>query len=186
VIELIAKHVIRLSLGLLLVLAASSCIGESPEVAGAKAHYINARAELVEAQVAQTEAQTRQVEKETESTQQIQEANMALRREQTGKLVQLACALLPWMLGFSGVGLCVAVSGIVGRQLIEADRQRQEARAEALNEERRLLQVWVTAARHPVASPDSGGDGHKPAAIVDMSRVDTLQLLHQLREQYPV
>jgi hypothetical protein len=186
VIELIAKHVIRLGLGLLLVLAASSCIGESPEVAVAKAHYVDARAELVEAQVEQTKAQTRQIEEDRESAQQIQEANMALRREQTQELVQLACTLLPWVLGFSGVALCAAVSGIVGRHLIEADRQRQEARAEALGEERRLLQVWVTAARHPVASPDSGGDGHKPAAIVDMSRVDMLQLLQRLREQYPV
>ncbi|HUX75586.1 MAG TPA: hypothetical protein VMY40_02955 [Anaerolineae bacterium] len=181
-----SKLVIRLGFCLLLVLAASSCVGESSEVAAAKAHYINARAELVEAQVAQTEAQTRQVEEEIESTQQIQEANMALRREQTQKLVQLACTLLPWMLGFSGVALCVAVSGIVGRHLIEADRQRQEDRARALSEERRLLQVWVTAARHPVTSPGSGGDGHKPAAIVDMSRVDILQLLQRLREQYPV
>jgi hypothetical protein len=183
---LYAKLVIRLGFCLLLVLAASSCVGESSEVAAAKAHYINAKAGLVEAQVAQTEAQTRQVEKEIESTQQIQEANMALRREQTEKLVQLACTLLPWALGFGGIAMLVAVSGIVSRQLIEADRQRREARAETLNEERRLLQVWVTAARHPVASPDSGGDGHKPAAIVDMSRVDILQLLHQLRERYPV
>jgi hypothetical protein len=186
VIELIAKHVIRLGLGLLLILAASSCVGESSEVAAAKAHYINAKAELVEAQAEEIKVETRRTVDETQLAQQSRKAELALRREQTQKLVQLACTLLPWMLGFSGVGLCVAVSGIVGRQLIEADRQRQEARAEALNEERRLLQVWVTAARHPVASPDLGGDGHKPAAIVDMSRVDTLQLLHQLREQYPV
>jgi hypothetical protein len=186
VIELIAKHAIRLGLCLVLVLVASSCIGERPEVAVAKAHYVDAKAELVEAQVEQTKVQTRQIEEDRESAQRIQEANMALRREQTQKLVQLACTLLPWMLGVSGVALCMAVSGIVGRQLIEADRQRQEARAETLNEERRLLQVWVTAARHPVALPGSGGDGHKPAAIVDMSRVDTLQLLQRLREQYPV
>jgi hypothetical protein len=183
---LLAKHVIRLGLGLVLVLAASSCIGESPEVAAAKARYIDAKAELVEAQAEEIKMQTRRTVDETQLAQQSRKAELALRREHTQELVQLACTLLPWMLGFSGVALCAAVSGIVGRQLIEAERQRQEARAETLNEERRLLQVWVTAARHPVASPDSGGDGHKPAAIVDMSRVDMLQLLQRLREQYPV
>jgi hypothetical protein len=186
VIQLTAKHVIRLGLCLVLLLAASSCIGESPEVAAAKARYIDAKAELVEAQAEQIKVQIRRTVEEAELVKQSREAELALRREQTEKLVQLACALLPWMLGVSGVALCLAVSGIVGRHLIEADRQRQEARAEALGEERRLLQVWVTAARHPVASPDSGGDGHKPAAIVDMSRVDMLQLLQRLREQYPV
>jgi hypothetical protein len=183
---LLAKHVIRLGLGLVLVLAASSCIGESPEVAAAKARYIDAKAELVEAQAEEIKMQTRRTVDETQLAQQSRKAELALRREHTQELVQLACTLLPWILGFSGVALCAAVSGIVGWQLIEAERQRQEARAETLNEERRLLQVWVTAARHPVASPDSGGDGHKPAAIVDMSRVDMLQLLQRLREQYPV
>lgn len=185
-IELFAKHVIRLGLCLVLVLAVSSCVGESPEVAEARAHYIDAKAELVEAQAEEIKVQTRRTVEETELANESRKAELALRREQTQKLVQLACTLLPWMLGFSGVALCVAVSGIVGRQLIEADRQRQAARAEALGAERRLLQVWVTAARHPVASPDLGGDGHKPAAIVDMRRVDTLQLLQRLREQYPV
>jgi hypothetical protein len=183
---LYAKLVIRLGFCLLLVLAASSCVGESSEVAAAKAHYINAKAGLVEAQAEQIKVQTRHIEAEAELVKQSQEAKLALRREQTQKLVQLARILLPWALGFSGIAMLVAVSGIVSRQLIEADRQRQEDRARALSEERRLLQVWVAAARHPVASPDSGGDGHKPAAIVDMSRVDILQLLQRLREQYPV
>lgn len=181
-----AKLVIKLGLCLLLTLAATSCIGGSPEVASARAHYIDAKARLIEAQVAQTKAQTSQIEQQTQLAQQTQEENMALRREQSRKLVELAQTLLPWALGFSGAALCVAVAGIIGRRLIEADRQRQEARARALKEERRLVQVWIAATRRPVTAPDSGGDGRKPAVLVDTSKVDILQLLHQLREQYPV
>ena len=69
-IELIAKHVIRLGLCLVLVLAATSCIGESPEVAAAKARYIDAKAELVEAQAEQIKMQTRHTDEETELANQ--------------------------------------------------------------------------------------------------------------------
>jgi hypothetical protein len=181
-----AKRMIKLGLCLLLALAASACIGESPEVAEAKADYIEAKAELVGAEAAQTEAKTRQIEEQTESAKQYQEGKMALLRECSQALVQLAQILLPWALGFVGAALVVALSGLIGRHVIEAERQRQQARAQALREERRLMEVWAAAVRHPVPLADSGGDGHKPATIAGKDKVDILQLLQRLREQYPV
>jgi hypothetical protein len=169
-----ARHMVRLGLCLLLAMAASACIGESPELARAKADYVGARAGLVEAEAAQIENQTA-LDKES------REAEMALRRERSQALVQLAQTVLPWALGLGGAALVVAVSGIVGHRLIEAERQRQEARAQALREERRLLQVWVAAARQPIPLPGAGGDGRKPAVSADMGNVDILKLLRQLQ-----